>query len=421
MRYILFLFILALIVCCYAKYEIKINLEKGGISFGNREITFDSKFRDSWVYMTKLTKENIGNMNCLQRVTINMEKGEQGLDYFLLREKFAQFGGRGVHVFVEGSCSDSEYDDWMNTKFGLKTNFQKAANYKNGKVFHSLETSEIHQQEQFDDLLKMIGFSAFEVVGIQALMEKKGNFFEKRFTELLNVNNIVNIRLDDRFKLILIREKEETEIKLEGEKLLEKKMEIRKVVPKAFVERRMEGNGFHREIITNVLISNMEEIERDLGKCEYKMKITEKLPSSVFVDPFQLSEISRFGGPKYETYGEIDLEKPSYSSSSCFLTISATFNPNSTFSLPIHFRYLPPSHRPYTQVFIPSPEIVLYCGKEEHPVYFESEGTRDLSAILPNGLIQHALVVEVLTFSVPIIGLVFIVYFLLSKKKQKKN
>ena len=136
------------------------------------------------------------------------------------------------------------------------------------------------------------------------------------------------------------------------------------------VERRLEKQGMHREIITKIRRNEPLESYYLDDKVYCSTHIVNLLGEDVFVDRYEVEELARFGGPNITIFRDIDLEKPSYLSPQNLVIVTSNNEGKwqSESSLPIHLRYQRPS---YLQQFIPVsilPSLVLtHCGRHSYP------------------------------------------------------
>lgn len=148
------------------------------------------------------------------------------------------------------------------------------------------------------------------------------------------------------------------------------------------IQRSVQNNGFHRDLVTKVTIPiGIFDNAVDLSKC--RCLLIETLPSSVYVDPFQLTQYLQFGGPEFIS-PEVDIEKPEYLSAAFNISIftqpleliSGYWVTNVT--LPVHIRYHRPSSDPsqyYQQVTVPDPDVYINCSDNSNSILNTEEIT----------------------------------------------
>lgn len=146
------------------------------------------------------------------------------------------------------------------------------------------------------------------------------------------------------------------------------------------IQRSVQNSGFHRDLVTKLTIPiGVFDNAVNLGKC--RCLLIEELPSSVYVDPFQLTQYLQFGGPEFIS-PEVDIEKPEYLSAAFNISIFTQALESSTgywvtnVTLPIHIRYHRPSSDPsqyYQQVTIPDPGVYINCSDNSNSISSEEE------------------------------------------------
>ncbi|XP_059141579.1 phosphatidylinositol-glycan biosynthesis class X protein-like [Physella acuta] len=127
------------------------------------------------------------------------------------------------------------------------------------------------------------------------------------------------------------------------------------------------GHGFHRELITTITIpDDIRTLHSNKG-CS--ILLLQSLPPGVYADPFQLSSLVQFGGPKVLFNNDVNIEAPEYLSKTVelyiFLQVSdykfyqSSKNTVINISLPIHARY----HKPTAMKEVThSPITLLHPG-----------------------------------------------------------
>jgi hypothetical protein len=130
----------------------------------------------------------------------------------------------------------------------------------------------------------------------------------------------------------------------------------------AIYTRTVEGEGFHRSLVTNILLRKSQKPKRhDLTQCS--LLIVEKFPSNVYIDIDELnSDIyfpSRYGVLLKES---VNTEKPEYNSKpfevyiylntynniQCSNGANETYDCQISFRMPFHIRYHAAAKVPYT-------------------------------------------------------------------------
>lgn len=208
------------------------------------------------------------------------------------------------------------------------------------------------------------------------------------------------------------------------------------------VERRILNSGFHRDLITEVKIPKSLLSQKD-SAC-YSI-CRETLPSSVYVDTFQLKSISKHHDFKFIS-PTLDIEKPEYQSSPFSVLIYSDLHmgPDSVFinvTLPIHLRYHKPDTE-YRKFEIKNPDIFIYCTNkdfkgeviksEELPCNSEDKklcnwsllkyksDKETISVMVPVGNTHHQSLVVIGTLSVTFGGCLWIVIKVLKTKHKEE-
>lgn len=116
------------------------------------------------------------------------------------------------------------------------------------------------------------------------------------------------------------------------------------VVIEGCVQRELQGDGFHRTVVTTVEVARPSDLA---GECA--VRLAETVPETTFVDVYQLAEGVKFGGPGVSPATPIDLEKPSSSSVQHRITLTsqpgaASGNGKQLKAVhPVHLRYQNPA------------------------------------------------------------------------------
>lgn len=132
--------------------------------------------------------------------------------------------------------------------------------------------------------------------------------------------------------------------------------------------RTVSPVGFHRTLRTSLLL--------DRKQCGCMLEVRETLPGDVFVDPFELAELSRLvAGASFTILPSehLSLEAPAGEIGAPPLTIVAIIPPPTErlveLSLPFHTRYLPPlphssssKDSAFREISIPPPSLTLHCN-----------------------------------------------------------
>ncbi|KAL8593207.1 hypothetical protein ACOMHN_009862 [Nucella lapillus] len=145
------------------------------------------------------------------------------------------------------------------------------------------------------------------------------------------------------------------------------------------VHRSVLREGFHREIQTTVTMG--KDVFRGPRGGECGLLLIEHLPSSLYVDPFQLLMLAQSGGPQVLAGSAVDIEAPEYLSAPLDVfvyspvvsdtSLSSSHLPTLTVTLPVHVRYHRPSPDPQvTDVLVTlyHPRVLLNCTSQDSRV-----------------------------------------------------
>jgi len=150
----------------------------------------------------------------------------------------------------------------------------------------------------------------------------------------------------------------------------------------SLTEREPTGTGFHRELRTALAVPAAA------SKRGCVVMLAETLPHSVFVDAYQLQELSRLAGARAMLMRDVDLEKPALECGQNVVLQWAAVDGQSgvaRFALPLHFRYQEPSHEPFVSVAIQPPRAAMRCDGEESWAPLEIKQGRAVAVAVPAG------------------------------------
>lgn len=169
------------------------------------------------------------------------------------------------------------------------------------------------------------------------------------------------------------------------------------------VARELIGAGLKKELKTTVVMP---------GDCE--VVVHERVTEEWFVDQSEIppSQNVVFHAP-------MDIELPKSLSKPQQITVAgATTNHAFSYQIPIHMRYNDCSDsESYTQVALPPPEILAWCGEEKiQGIYGEK-----VYAKMPVGRKTHGPAILCGTFAVVLIGAGLIAYNLLKYNWAKSK
>ncbi|CAH1404541.1 unnamed protein product [Nezara viridula] len=200
----------------------------------------------------------------------------------------------------------------------------------------------------------------------------------------------------------------------------------------AYITRKIDSLGFHRNIYYNVSLKTSCKID------QCKLCIQEILPSGMFVNTDQLRDLSRTKKLLASVDGHVDIESPSSISSRLLVRILGNLNEVTeqqfmgSSILPVHTRYQNPQPGGgFKTVNINKPELYIHCPEEYSQVKEEvfltpcagdnnmplpfskvaySISTDDavLKIDVPVGNSDSLLIVQMVTVFVTIIGSVYI-------------
>lgn len=129
------------------------------------------------------------------------------------------------------------------------------------------------------------------------------------------------------------------------------------------VSRSTSGDGFHRELSTSVTIESMQFGFTPDANAE--IAVVETIPSSMYLDLYQIAMLEDFGGPKIYSASDIDVEKPAYDSMTHTVYVYGTpviqdSAAHLNITIPVHLRYNRPSSDTESyQIMLPLPMILI--------------------------------------------------------------
>ncbi|CAL1528821.1 unnamed protein product [Lymnaea stagnalis] len=142
------------------------------------------------------------------------------------------------------------------------------------------------------------------------------------------------------------------------------------------MDRSLIGQGFHRDLNTYIVLD--KDLRGLYTSPECSLLLIETLPAGVYADPFQLSSMVPFGGPKIRLDGAVNIEAAEFMSKSHELYIFVNVNLYAVdtmteqtvinISFPIHARYHKPSSDPnvsHSTVTIFHPSLYSNCSKSD--------------------------------------------------------
>ncbi|KAI3766398.1 hypothetical protein L2E82_16455 [Cichorium intybus] len=204
----------------------------------------------------------------------------------------------------------------------------------------------------------------------------------------------------------------------------------------SLLDRKLIGEGSHRRLTSFIKIKNQPQV----SSCE--AIVIERLPSGVFVDPFELQHLTQRGVfSDASVFGDTDLELPTARANRSIVEVHMDLrykNKNDLelkIELPLHARYAPLGKGGYTRIKFGNPDLFLRCiiqgGPHNQNYIFSSTNddvniTSNLSAILwevPSGIIKHTKVVSMITFISAIVSAfsIFMVCIFYSNTNSKQS
>ncbi|KAH9519795.1 hypothetical protein Btru_070933 [Bulinus truncatus] len=137
------------------------------------------------------------------------------------------------------------------------------------------------------------------------------------------------------------------------------------------LKRSLLGHGFHRDLVTTIVISPNVRKSHSMPQCCILM--VESLPPGVYADPYQLNSLKPFGGPQVVFDRPVNIEAAEFMSSSHELYIYLNVSEHSmetssgntviNVSYPIHARY----HRPSKDIDVTHVTVTLL-----HPTFYSN-------------------------------------------------
>jgi hypothetical protein len=140
-------------------------------------------------------------------------------------------------------------------------------------------------------------------------------------------------------------------------------------------QRRLEGSGAHRTLLSVVIISaSSSEVESVSESCRLRLLL--RLPSGVFADQYELKGIQRRGGLLgARIHGDVNVERPAFLSANSTVDVQVALlkiaddRSNGSLQaevvLPLHARYPLLSFASHSVVHIPMPDLFVSCQDVE--------------------------------------------------------
>ncbi|XP_058452671.1 phosphatidylinositol-glycan biosynthesis class X protein isoform X2 [Malaya genurostris] len=136
----------------------------------------------------------------------------------------------------------------------------------------------------------------------------------------------------------------------------------------SFLYMSIHNSGFHREIHYTLKFGG-------LGKLSCELLLLQNLPSAVYVDTDQLTNMKKF--KKINSYVPlyVDVENPTSKSSPFSIYIFENSRKEVNITLPIHFRYHDPSEKKFERIQIESPSLFVQCRGSNSRSSLKFKGT----------------------------------------------
>ncbi|KAJ1089306.1 hypothetical protein NDU88_002457 [Pleurodeles waltl] len=135
------------------------------------------------------------------------------------------------------------------------------------------------------------------------------------------------------------------------------------ICPEVTVTREIFNEGFHRDLVSRVKFIGLSE---HVDNC--KVMFQEKVPSGLYVDPYQLSSLQEHNITEAIITDMVDVEAPEYLSTEHaayifakpdLLTCAKCFRAD----IPVHFRYHQPSLEDgEASVTLQGPQLLIRCS-----------------------------------------------------------
>ncbi|XP_034938467.1 uncharacterized protein [Chelonus insularis] len=196
---------------------------------------------------------------------------------------------------------------------------------------------------------------------------------------------------------------------------------------------RVDGDGFHRTIIYHV--TSEEIVNND---CYIALSLN--LPSAVFVNVDEFSDVDKFGNTKVCCVGETDVELFAEAAKPQQITICANKSTSNEFKLTLHQRYQRARYNEeYINVTLSKPKLLFGCKQRirEYSVSIidlcqpcvelalkwreipYTTKTGNYTWIIPVGNLSHQVYVTYVTLFITFMGMIFIIKALLQSNSHE--
>lgn len=206
------------------------------------------------------------------------------------------------------------------------------------------------------------------------------------------------------------------------------------------LEKKVLNSGFHRELTIRFYTDEGADVE----SCVVLVK--QKIPANAYVDPYQIKEIKRSGGPDILVPMDVDVEKPAESSTAMDAFIYVTEAGKHVgrqieyfTSFPIHVRYHAPGDG-FASFTVPTTDVLLRCNMHtvwggymvEAPcnsantsrcqwVKASVEELDPVTITVPVGMKYHEQMVTVITLLVTSAGCLYLLFVIFRHKDNNSK
>ncbi|EFA76100.1 phosphatidylinositol glycan [Heterostelium album PN500] len=199
------------------------------------------------------------------------------------------------------------------------------------------------------------------------------------------------------------------------------------------ISREARKQGFHRELFTSIQLNSLNTNNAGQHQQHCSILLLEHFDQGAFVDRYEVDELKRFGGPSVYLYQLIDLEKPSYTSTQNFVSvtkpITTTESSNIDITLPFHLRYQNPGTTINRVSTVLPPVLFISCSdnsnqQQQQPPHWEritiTKEVPTLHIETPVGQLGVRSFVIVFTLLVTVVGsLIVILAIVYSNTKDR--
>ncbi|XP_011070311.1 phosphatidylinositol-glycan biosynthesis class X protein isoform X2 [Sesamum indicum] len=195
------------------------------------------------------------------------------------------------------------------------------------------------------------------------------------------------------------------------------------------LHRSVIGEGSHRHLSSSIIFKFQPELKIKLVAHSCEVIMTERLPSGVFADPFELQHLVQRGVfSDAAVFGDTNLELPSFRSNRSVVEIHMSIGSKMlsrhhdkfeiNCEVPLHARY-PPLGLGFSRVEFGQPDLFMCCSLEVNGfkrscAYLPTNNISDYKASplaweIPCGIREHAGVVSAITYCFALVSALLIV------------